>query len=175
MIYILIGLPRSGKSSVVNSLLKPYYSKEDFVSKYFYRHDRKNPDDAITLSNRRPFSVICADDIRLAMTGQRYYGPSEPLVHSIKHTMIRAMLLKNQDILIDETHSSDISISELLKITPDVYGRFIATHPDECKKRAIECGQNDLVDNGVIDRMVNNFKKMNPVYRDMFGIKADWI
>ena len=173
MIYILLGLPRSGKSSIVNSLLKPYYNKEN--SYCFYNMTKDYPKKIKVLSNRMPFSVICADDIRLALTGQRYYEPAEPIVHSIKQTMIRSMLLKNQNILIDETHSSDRSIRELLALTPDVYGHFVNTSPEVCEQRAIACGQNDLVDKGVIRNMAENFRNMHPNFRMMFDIKATWI
>lgn len=171
MIYILLGLPRSGKSTIVNKLIgKSLYSNYSQIFNHYGL-----PEQYKILNQKDSFNVICADDIRLALTGQRFYAPAEPMVHSIKHTMIKASLLRGHPVLIDETHSSDRSIKELLDLTPNVYGYFMNTSPSECERRAIECGQNDLVDLGVIRRMTEGFRNMNPKYKTMFGIKAEWI
>ena len=75
MILGTIGLPRSGKSTFIKKLM-----------------EKKN------------FSVVSRDSMRLALTGQRFFGPSEPFIKGIAEVMFKSLLDYNCDILIDETN-----------------------------------------------------------------------
>lgn len=63
--------------------------------------------------------IICEDDIRLALTGKPYFGPVEPVVHAISQTMIRVLHNQGMDVLVDETHTTEKSILDLLYIDPN--------------------------------------------------------
>lgn len=129
----LIGLPRSGKSSVAKEWLK---GKIQFVSP---RRSEEN----------KPRVVVCADDIRLAF-GHRWNSLAEGFVDATKHTMIRA-LLQNHDVLVDGTHTTLSHIKRLFEIDAEAEFFFIDTSPGLCKIRAEETEQYDLIP--VIDRM----------------------
>jgi predicted kinase len=74
----LVGLPRSGKTTIVKELMKQW---------------------------RAP--VVRRDDIRLALHGQRYQKLAEPFVKAISDVMIRALFLSGHEVIIcDETNFS---------------------------------------------------------------------
>lgn len=51
------------------------------------------------------FDIICADDIRLAM-GTQFEPKLEPFVWAIHDTMLRAMMIRKRNIVLDETNTS---------------------------------------------------------------------
>lgn len=74
VLYIVCGLPGSGKSTYVNQ--------------------------AALDGN---IQVVCPEDMRRAL-GHRYFGPVEPLVHAISMAQARAHMLRNvADVMLDET------------------------------------------------------------------------
>ena len=128
-LYFTIGLSRSGKST--------------FAAKW-----QQEKSDV-------PRVVVCADKIRLTL-GNRYNSAVEQYVFAIKHTMIKTLLM-DYEVLVDGTHTTKKSIIELLKINIDAWPIFIDTSPEECKKRAIDTKQEDLIP--VIDRMYTNIQE----------------
>jgi len=126
-LYFTVGLPRSGKSTCC----------KDFLD---------------TFDN---IAIVCADDIRLAM-GHRWNPFVEPMVNAIKLTMIRTLLYK-QDVIVDGTHTTKKSIMELLRINHMARPIYMKTSAEECKKRAIDSKQEDLIP--VIERMDRQLKE----------------
>lgn len=49
---------------------------------------------------------ICADDVRLALHGQRFYAQAEPHVWAIMETFARALLLGGQNAIVDVTNNT---------------------------------------------------------------------
>lgn len=140
----LIGLPRSGKTSIAASWAKNEISIT-------------NDNRIIKVSHiMTPRVVVSADRVRLAM-GHRWNGVVEPHVGAVCDTMIRA-LLYDHDVLVDETHTSARSISRTLQISSVANWYFVDTVPAVCKQRAIDTGQPDLV--SVIDRMHQNLGRL---------------
>lgn len=143
-LYFLIGLPRSGKSTIAR---KWSLGILDIVhGKIEYRLD-KGLRELLT-----PRAVVCGDDIRLAL-GHRYNYFAEEFVHATKYVMTRA-LLKNHDVLLDETNTTEQSISSLLKIDPKAEYYFVNTPIETCIERAKNTRQDDLI--SVIERMYKN-------------------
>ena len=136
-LYFLIGLPRSGKSTLANQWARYFIS---FM-----------PNGVIddTSYDSTPRVVVCADDIRYAC-GHRWNGYVEPYINATKLIMIRSLLRKH-DVLVDGTHTTSKSIMELLTINRHAIPYFVNTKPDICKQRAKESNQDDLLP--VIDRM----------------------
>ena len=121
-----IGLPRSGKSTI-----------------------------ATKWANEKPMrAIVNSDSIRLALTGKRYEPLAETMVFATKHVMIRALLERGFDVIVDGTHSTEISIKRILEI--DINAEAIPVYVDacECVRRAKETGQNDLIP--TIDRINDN-------------------
>lgn len=148
-LFFLIGLPRSGKSSIATEWVN---GKIDIGenSCFTYRDIRYKP---LTI----PRVIVCADDIRLSM-GHRWNGYVEPFVNAIKLTMI-STLLKKHDVLVDGTHTTTKSISGLLDIYKIALPLIIQTPPDICKQRALQTKQDDLIP--IINRMYDQLLKMS--------------
>ncbi len=125
-LYYMIGAPRSGKSTFANKWVK-----------------------------EAPMRVIVSsDDIRMAMHGKRYEPLAETLVFATKHVMIRALLSRGFDVLVDGTHSTKISIQRILEIDNLATAIILDTPKETCVQRAIDTGKPDLVP--VIERIYNN-------------------
>jgi hypothetical protein len=131
-----MGLPRSGKSTFCNKWAE----------------------------NGPKRTIVCSDNIRVALTGKRYEPLAETMVFAIKHVMIRSMLDRGFDVMVDGTHSSDISIQRLFEIDIDAVPIPYFTSPAICKERAINTKQLDLIE--PIDRIANNLSKMDLFSRD---------
>lgn len=129
MVEFLVGPPRAGKSTYVQQWQ--------------------------SILGDRPRVVINSDSIRLALHGQRYAFEAETFVFAIKHIMIRCFKNQGYDILVDGTHSSEISIQRILEI--DINAKPICLFnisPDECKRRARKDSMLDL--GPPIDRICSN-------------------
>jgi len=74
-LYLMIGIPGSGKSTYVNNLVKDY-----------------------------GVQVVCPDDIRKAF-GHVFYGAIEPMIHAWTYTQARALMARGFDVVIDEGHT----------------------------------------------------------------------
>ncbi len=154
MLYMTIGSPRSGKSTLAKQWLK--YQLDICSTNTGYSFIKRINNFQQITNEESPRIVINEDDIRLALTGKRFTFKAEPMVHAISHTMIRAY--KDYDILIDETHTTWKSIEELLWIYPDAIPVWIhkpnlytkkeewKQHIELCCQRAEETNQFDLIE-----------------------------
>ena len=70
----LVGLPRSGKSTL--------------AAKYA----------------QLGYAVVCADNVRLALHGQRFAPQAEPMVWAITRIMVDALILSGNKVVIDSTN-----------------------------------------------------------------------
>lgn len=137
-LHFLIGLQRSGKSTWATHWMR----KKPIVK------------DGIVF----PRAVVCADNIRLAVTGQRYNRRAESTVFMIKQYMIETLLSRGHYVLVDGTHTTETSIRRILEIDRDATWTIINTPVAICKKRAMETNQPDLVP--VLDRTNQQMKKL---------------
>lgn len=138
-LHFLIGLPRSGKSTLADRWLNG-------AIRILGNNMIIESDPGLSV---RPRVVVCADKIRLAC-GHRWNSFVEPYVNSVKETMIRT-LLYDHDVLIDGTHTTEHSIVNTLKFQPGASWCFINASQEDCKARAAQTNQLDLFP--VIDRM----------------------
>lgn len=136
-LHFTIGLARSGKST--------------FCSKWVCQQPRECIEGFI-----HPRVVVCADNIRLAVTGQRYNRHAESTVFMIKNYMIESLLSRGHDVIVDGTHSTISSVQRLLEIDPNAQYHLINTSAEVCKQRAIATNQEDLIP--VIDRHAGQLK-----------------
>jgi hypothetical protein len=103
-------------------------------------------------------AIVSSDDIRLALTGKRYEPLAETMVFATKHVMIRALLNRGFDVIVDGTHSTEISIQRILEIDINATPLPIKTSRNTCVERAIKTNQHDLIPS--IDRVYNNLNKL---------------
>ncbi len=136
-LYFMVGLPRSGKSSYAREWVREEVNRV----------------------------IVCADDIRLSLTGERYCASAESMVHTIKHLMISTLLRSGHTVLVDGTHTTKGSIKDILKHYKTAIPIIIHTDADTCKARARLTQQDDLIP--VIDRMARNLQDLKEGARDL--------
>lgn len=139
----LIGLARSGKSTISNKWL----NNEIDILRGEYKYKCLSCE-----SCRPPRVVLCRDDLRLAC-GSLFNTYLEGYIAACAQTTARALLLRH-DVLLDETHTTRGSILQAFELDIDANWYFVNTPPEVCKERAICTGQEDLLP--VIDRMFEN-------------------
>lgn len=113
----MMGLPRSGKSTIVAEL----------------REELGAP-------------IVRRDAIRLALHGQRFKSEAEPMVKVMSLYMIRSLFLAGHDTVIcDETNYSRAARDAVKSSDWDTEFYEVTTGPVECERRAIATGQDDLI------------------------------
>lgn len=132
VLICMMGLPRSGKSTIVGKLRKELGAP-----------------------------IVRRDAIRLALHGQRFKAEAEPMVKSLSLYMIRALFLSGHELVIcDETNYSRAARNSLRDPQWDTVFYPVLTSPDICKERAISTGQPDLIP--VIDGMFKRYEPLGP-------------
>lgn len=118
-------------------------------------------------------AIVSSDDIRLALTGKRYEPLAETMVFATKHVMIRALLNRGFDVIVDGTHSTEISIQRILEIDINAKAIPIQTEYTTCIQRAIDTNQSDLLPS--INRVYNNLVRLGLYSQDYSDWKYDSI
>lgn len=98
--------------------------------------------------------IVNPDSIRLALHGQRFFGPAEPFVWAMAYAMVEALRLAgHEQIVVDATNVSRKRREEWeSRYGAAVEYRLIDTPPDECIRRARAEGDTAIIP--VIERMV---------------------
>lgn len=101
--------------------------------------------------------IVNPDSIRLALHGQRFYGPAEPLVWATAYTMVEALRLAGHNtIVVDATNVSAKRRAEWeSRYAGAVELKVIETPPEECIRRALAEGDVYIVP--VIERMAKEW------------------
>lgn len=160
MLYYTIGLPRSGKSTLCDKWVS--YEMDINWNQFepYVREEILSPNQQIENSR----VIVCSDDIRMALHGCRFNSLAESMVGSIKEIMVRALLRRGFDVIVDGTHTTENSIKKILSLDKNAQYVYINTSAEKCKERARETDQEDLCP--VIDRMEFNLEEL---CKDAYG------
>lgn len=111
--------------------------------------------------NMSRVAVVSPDAIRLALHGQPYLQPAEPMVWAIAEIMARALFnAGHYGVVIDATNTTQKRRDFWINKFPDCDIRYqhIDTSKEVCLARAEECERDDLLP--VILRMAENFEPL---------------
>jgi len=148
-LIVTVGLPRSGKST---------WCKKT-------RHQLRCP-------------IVCPDAVRLAVTGQRFVREAEPTVWMIVQYMIRALFEAGHPcVILDATNTTQarrklwLDEARLGNYNGDTAVHFVVfeTDAEECKRRAIADGMEDLVP--IIDAMAAGFEPLDSIEEPNMSVK----
>lgn len=110
-----------------------------------------------TFVQRTGLPIVNPDSIRLALTGQRYYGPAEPIVWATAKLMTRALFLAgHNDVILDATNTTQQRRAEW---KADLWVRsflIVSTSPAVCLERA-ESAKDEVI-LPVIRKMVEEYE-----------------
>ena len=148
-LYFVVGLPRAGKSCLCNEWVN--YKFDIIANQFQPRLHESICEHTHIESTDKPRVIVCSDDIRLALHGCRWSSVAEEQVHAIQGVMIRSLLYRGFDVLVDGTHTTRKSIERMFGFDQDAQFIYVGIPASLCKKRAEETGQKDLC--VVIDRM----------------------
>ena len=152
-LLFLIGLPRSGKSTIAEKLshFNGYIGDAHYIPYDIHIINTKG--------NTKSRAIVCADSIRFNLHGMRWSTVAEPFVAVIKTIMIKSLLDKGVDVIVDGTHTTPKSVEEMFHIDPEAEYCFIYSTSEICKARAVQSLQPDLIP--VIERMNQQLQKLN--------------
>lgn len=112
-----------------------------------------------TWAMKQGWPVVNPDSIRLAIHGQKFFGPAEPLIWAVAYTMADALFKAGHDtVIIDATHVSNrrrVPWSERFRDTAEVSLEIFRVSPEECIERAKAEGDTDIIP--VIRRMAREW------------------
>jgi predicted kinase len=130
LLIAMMGLPRSGKSTISRALAKQLGAP-----------------------------IVNRDALRLAIHGQRYASEAEPLVKAVSLYMIRALFGAGHEVVIyDETNYSQTARDYIKDSNWHTEFYVVTTSSEICKARAITTNQPDLLP--VIDEMVSRYQPL---------------
>jgi predicted kinase len=146
-LILMMGLPRSGKSTLARKINKQH-----------------------------GYPIVNPDSFRLAIHGQAYHAPAEPLVWYHVEVAIRSLFLAGHDrVILDATNTSKARRAKWQSLNCTVRVCPIKASQGTCIRRAEEGGREDLIP--VIQRMG---REMEPLGGEELlyhpdGLIIDWV
>ena len=102
------------------------------------------------------YPIVNPDSIRLALHGQSFYAPAEPMVWALAKAMVRSLFLAGHEtVILDATNVNKRRRNEWQSKEWLLHLQIFTTSPRECIRRAREDGREDLVP--VIERMAKEW------------------
>jgi predicted kinase len=100
-----------------------------------------------TISKRIGVPIVNPDSIRVALHGQKFYAPAEPMVWAMAKNMVRALFLAGHDtVVLDATNTTVARRKEWLSTQWRTEFYCVPTEVEECINRAIAAGDEDMVE-----------------------------
>jgi predicted kinase len=124
-LIMMMGLPRSGKSTEAKRLGHP---------------------------------IVCPNDIRLAMTGKRWYAPIESMIWATARLMVRSLFYSHDVVILDATNMTRKRREEWRSAEWKREFNVVPASIDTCVTRAVADDMEDLIP--VIYRMANECENL---------------
>ena len=103
--------------------------------------------------------IVNPDSIRLALHGQRFYGPAEPLVWATAHLMVDALFKAGHEtVILDACNVSAKRRDEWKSHAPEM--QVFNTGPVTCLERALALNDQEIFP--VIERMAEEWDLPRP-------------
>jgi predicted kinase len=136
-IIIAVGLPLSGKSTMIDQIKKQPWSDH--------------------------YTIVCPDDVRLALSGNEFHFPAEKFVWATVDLMARSLLIRGQKIIVDATNKTKWERNQWVKLAKEFDASYMFlvedTPADECIKRARADNREEMVE--VIENMAEKFEPLD--------------
>ncbi len=131
LLIAMVGLPRSGKSTIV-----------------------------VKLAQELGAPIVRRDAIRLALHGNRFLSDAEDMVRSISRYMINSLFLAGHQVVIADETNYSLKARAYIQNSALYRTEFyeVPTRPEVCIERAHLTGQSDL--EPVIQAMWNRFEPL---------------
>ena len=101
--------------------------------------------------------IVCPDEIRLALHGQRFVAAAEPFVWAIAHVMVEALFRAGHpQVVLDATNTTRKRRAEWLSDRWQTSVRVIDTPAAVCLERARREGDDEIVP--IIERMAEQYE-----------------
>lgn len=113
------------------------------------------------VDNLPSYTIICGDDFRMGTHGQVYNRLAEPAVSQAVLIAIRALRYGWQQVIFDETNSSEWSLRRIFEIDPYAIYYDIGTEKKICIERN-ESTATRKVPPEVFDRIEHNLLTIDP-------------
>lgn len=144
-VTIMVGLPKSGKTTYVENKFKGSYP------------------------------IICADQLRKIIYNRDFWEDGEDLVWGIRKVMLRTLFEQGVSMVVDETNLSKVRRANIIKLARSydyfVDIIYINTPKEECIRRANAEKAYNMIE--VIERMSGTFEKITPGEYDFLKI-VEW-
>jgi predicted kinase len=109
-----------------------------------------------TWAREQTYPVVNPDAIRLALHGQRFYAPAEPLVWATAKIMVRALFgAGHRVVVLDATNASRARRDDWRSKEWGLFFKHIDTPAEVCLQRAVAEKDDEIID--VIHRMGREF------------------
>ncbi len=112
-----------------------------------------------TWSLEQTWPIVNPDSIRLALHGQRFYGPAEPFVWATAKLMVRSLFQAgHQHVILDATNMTRKRRDEWQSREWGLFFKHIPTSAQVCMRRAEEEKDAEILP--IIGRMSNEFEPL---------------
>lgn len=121
-----------------------------------------------TWAQRQMAPIVCPDQIRYALHGQRFEPLAEPMVWAVARIMVRALFLAgHESVILDATNLTRKRRDDWRDPAWTLLFYELETPPDECIRRALAL--NDAYILPVIERMSLECQPLDPDEPRLFG------